>query len=89
MAAAPIYARSMKGKDQEFTKHAVSWLNGKYFETIAVPVVRDSGPPPTNSPDWAAIMKLYRMTSNWRQEHGPAPGCPGCRVPAFLLGDMA
>lgn len=86
MAATPIYAKSVRGKDQEFTKHAASWLNGKYFETVVVPSAKPI--PSTDSPDWPAIMKLYRMTSNWRQEHGPAPGLKNCRVPEELLGDM-
>lgn len=88
MIALPIYARHMIGRDQEYTKHAASWLNGKYFETIAAP--RQTVPSPnTAGPDWPTIMKLYRMTGNWKQEHGPAPGSPKCRAPANLLGDMA
>jgi hypothetical protein len=30
-------------------------------------------------------MKLYRITSNWRQEYGPAPGSKNCRVPKEFL----
>lgn len=87
MIAAPIYARSTIGHEERFTYHAASWLNGKYFETVAVPSAKPT--PSIDLPDWPAIMKLYRMTSNWRQEHGPAPGLKGCRVPKELLGDMA
>ena len=86
MIAAPIYARSVRGKDQEYTKHAASWLNGKYFETITVP--KPIQPQQTINTDWPSVMKLYRMTSNWRQEFGPAPGQRGCRVPSQYLEDM-
>lgn len=84
MVAAPIYARSQIGKDHEYTKHAASWLNGKYFETVAVPRKAESAHVQA-AIDWASIMKLYRMTSNWKQEHGPSPGHSNCRVPKELL----
>ena len=83
MIAAPIYANRMRGKDEQFTKHAAHWLHGKYFETIAVP--RPAQSIQTAPIDWASVVKLYRITSNWRQELGPAPGLPGCRVPAQFL----
>jgi len=86
MVAIPVYARSRIGKDQEYTKHAASWLNGKYFETIAVP--RPIQPQTTINIHWPSVMKLYRITSNWRQEHGPAPGMKNCRVPKEYLSDM-
>jgi len=86
MVAIPVYARSRIGKDQEYTKHAASWLNGKYFETVAVP--RPVQPQTTINIHWPSVMKLYRITSNWRQEHGPAPGMKNCRVPKEYLSDM-
>ncbi len=86
MAAAPIYANRMRGKEEQFVKHAAHWLHGKYFETICAQNI------PKNIPkvpiDWVSVMKLYRITSNWRQELGPAPGCSGCKVPKNLLGEM-
>ncbi len=88
MAAAPVYARRMRGKEQQFTKHAAHWLHGKYFETIAAPAAIHIMQSPV-TPDWPAILRLYRMTSNWKADlYGPAPGYPGCRVPAELLGEM-
>lgn len=85
MAAAPIYASSRRGKDQEYTAHAATWLNGKYFETISPPIIAKTISAP---PDWSKIMKLYWITNNWHQEHGPAPGLTGCNVPAEFLSDM-
>lgn len=86
MIAAPVYARSVRGKNQEYTKHAASWINGKYFETIAAPATVPS-PQQCTPVDWPAIMKLYRITSNWRQENGPPPRQLGCRIPQEFLLD--
>ena len=84
MIAAPIYANRMRGKDEQYTKHAAHWLQGKYFETIAA-TARPAQTTQTTPIDWASVMRLYRYTSNWKQELGPAPGFPGCRVPQEFL----
>lgn len=82
IAALPIFARGCAGKDEAYIPHCATWLNQRRFETVVVPSVK---PTPSTGPDWPAIMKLYRMTSNWRQEHGPAPGLKNCRVPKELF----
>ena len=45
-------------------------------------------PPATTATDWLSVMKLYRITSNWRQEYGPPPNSPNCRVPKEFLSEM-
>lgn len=82
--AVPIYARSRIGQEEQYTYHAATWLNGKFFETIAAPRQAVPSTKPAG-PDWSTIMKLYRMTGNWKQEYGPAPEMPGCKVPKELL----
>lgn len=77
--AAPVYARSRTGKDEEYTAHAASWLNGKYFETIGVP--RMAVPSAPVQIDWPSAVKIYRATGRWNHEFGPEPGQPGCRAP--------
>lgn len=80
MIAAPIYARSMVGKDQQFTMHAATWLNGKYFETMAVPQTRvDSPAAPVN---WAAAVRIFEATGRWNAELGGEPGSATYRGPA-------
>lgn len=77
--AGPIYARSRAGKDEEYTAHAATWLNGKYFETIGAPRVAVSAAPVTI--DWPSALKIYRATGRWNHEFGPEPGQPNYRGP--------
>jgi hypothetical protein len=77
--AAPIYAASQRGKDPQYTQHAATWLNGKYFETIAVP--RATVPAAPVQIDWPAALKIYRATGRWNVDFGPEPGQPHYRGP--------
>lgn len=77
---APIYARSRAGKDEEYTAHAATWLNGRYFETIVAP--RSAVPAPPPQIDWGSALKIYRATGRWNHEFGPEPGQSGYRGPA-------
>lgn len=85
IAALPVFARSCVGKDEGFIPHCATWLNQRRFETVVVPAPKCSHPVKV---DWSAIMRLYGMTSNWKQENGPPPGEPGCLVPAEFIGEM-
>lgn len=80
MIAAPMYARSMIGKDQQFTMHAATWLNGKYFETMAVPHTHADSP--AASVNWAAAVQIFEATGRWSNDLGPEPGKPGCKAPS-------
>lgn len=77
MIAAPIYANSMRGEPEKYTQHAASWLNGKYFETIAVPQVKAAAVPA--QVNWAAAVQIFNATGRWNTDLGPAPGRPGYR----------
>ena len=79
--ALPVFVRLMRGKEEQFIPHAATWLNQRRYETVQMPVQ----PHTTINTDWGAVMKLYRMTSNWRQEYGHPPGHPKCRVPKEFL----
>lgn len=78
--AAPIYANSMRGEHEKYTQHAASWLNGKYFETIAVPQPR--GVAPAAPVNWVAAVQIFNATGRWNQDLGPEPGKPGCKAPS-------
>jgi hypothetical protein len=81
MRALPIFVRMCRGKEEQFIPHAATWLNQRRYETVQIPVQ----PQTDINIDWAAVMKLYRITSNWHQEYGPPPGLKGCRVPQQFL----
>lgn len=82
IAAVQVFARSMAGKDERFIPHCSSWLNGKYFETVAVPTVVLA----PISFDWPTIIKLWRATSRWNDKvYGYEPGHPLCTVPPEYL----
>jgi hypothetical protein len=82
-SALVVFVSMMRGKDEQFICHAATWLNQRRYETVQIPATIQ--PQTTINTDWAAVMKLYRMTSNWRQEYGPAPGSKNCRVPKEFL----
>lgn len=82
-SALVIFARLMRGKEEQYICHAATWLNQRRYETIPVPI--GGQPLAAINIDWASVMKLYRMTSNWRQEYGHPPGHPQCRVPKEFL----
>jgi hypothetical protein len=89
IAAIPIFARQCVGKEEQYIPHLATWINQRRFETIPrPPECAMAGGPSPKPIDWSSVMRLYRITSNWRQELGPAPGNPGCRVPRHLLGEM-
>lgn len=81
IAALPTFARGCVGKEEAYIPHCATWLNQRRFETVRIA----SNNRPLGKQDWPSIMKLYRITSNWRQDWGPAPNCTGCRVPKELL----
>jgi len=78
-AVLPIFVRMMRGKDEQYIAHAVTWLNQKRFETIVIP---PSVPSPTAPQvDWAKAKRIFEATGRWSQELGPEPGAPGSRCP--------
>jgi hypothetical protein len=71
MIAAPVYAARQRGKDEQFTQHAATWLNGKFFETITAPRKAVPAAPPTV--DRAAAERIFHATGRWPAELGPEP----------------
>jgi len=84
IAAVPVYALSMRGKDEQYLPHCATWLNGKRFETVAI-APRAAVPPVVVTGNWTEILKIYKATGRWNRDLGPEPGCTGCTVPAGAL----
>lgn len=83
IAAVQVFARSMAGKDERFIPHCSSWLNGKYFETVAVAPTVVLAP---TSFDWPTIIRLWKATNRWNTGvYGPEPFTNGCKVPPEYL----
>lgn len=80
LAALPVFARMMRGKDEQYICHAATWLNQRRWETITIsnPVV----PTAPKNIDWSAVMKIYRATGRWNASFGPEPGQPGFMGPS-------
>lgn len=88
IAVIPVAVHGFAGREDSKVPHLSSWLNGHYFETLQAPVTRPLEAL-QSAVDWANVMRLYNMTSNWKADiYGPPPGRPGCRVPAELVGEM-
>ena len=85
--AKPIYVQICRTKDPDFFPACAVWLRQRRFETLldqqqigfGENAQRQAGP------DWARAVGLYKKTHNWNPAFGPAPGSPGCKVPADIL----
>jgi hypothetical protein len=76
-AVLPVFIRMMRGKDEQYIAHAVTWLNQKRFETIVIPPAVPSASAP--AVDWAKARRIFEATGRWSAELGPEPGRPGYR----------
>jgi len=86
--------------DRRFIPYPASWLNsGEYADEIPQAVAATSNgsaiklEAPTQRPetftesDWLRRLAIHKRGNAWPERHwGPAPGKPGCLVPADLLG---
>lgn len=87
------------GERSKFVKHAATWMNQRMWEEHAPPVAKSSTTngvwhPPENFDDsHGAWANRIRTARDWdagqgawsREKWGPAPGEPGCLIPADLL----
>jgi len=77
------YSRKIEGKDRQYIRtparflNAEAWLDGSDEIPASMPVDVDR---------WRKRLQSGRRLHQWSaKEWGPAPGAPGCRVPAELL----
>lgn len=78
MIAAPIYANRQRGKDEQYTQHASTWINGKYFETMAAPMAIPAAPMQI---DWPRVLQIYKATGRWNAALGGEPGTADYKGP--------
>lgn len=84
MVGLRAYAAEVAGKKPEFIRHASKFLNDESWNNVteaisAPPVVVDNAM-------WAKRLSYGRREGKWSSvQWGPAPGRPGCIVPADLL----
>jgi hypothetical protein len=99
LARTTAYAESVKAwtpERRQFIPHPATWLNsGRYLdEPDAAPAM--AGSPKIEAPtrdhttfgesDWRECLEQYQQTEKWSARYwGPAPGEPGCLVPAALI----
>lgn len=87
--AKPIYVQICRTKDPDYFPACAVWLRQRRFETLleqarATPS-SDAAAPMASRDDWLRRVGLYQKTHNWNPAFGPAPGSPGCKVPADIL----
>lgn len=80
MRVLPTFVQSMRGKEEQFIPHPVTWLNQRRFETVRVPPSVPSAPAP--EVDWDRVLRIYAATGRWNSEFGPEPGKAGYKGPA-------
>lgn len=90
--AVPIFAAAMRAESRPEDKimHFERFLNQRVYETVAAPASAISAPAgewfkTATREQWQKCLKVWRGDMNWRLAWGPAPGRPGCCVPADLL----
>ncbi|WP_313760188.1 DUF1376 domain-containing protein [Rhizobium sp.] len=84
MAGLRVFASKVAGKDQEFIRHAATFLNGESWNNFAE-VAAPPAPEAATEEDWIRRLRYGRQQSNWMTKWGPRPGLPGCLVPEHLL----
>ena len=93
--AIPLYAEMMRreGRPEDKIKHLQFWISERIYETVAAPTATAGGSiaapaywhKTATREQWVKVLQIWRMDNNWRLAWGPAPGRPGCGVPADLL----
>jgi hypothetical protein len=85
-------------EDRRFIPYPASWLNaGGYFDEPEIAIEQAPAiAAPSKSPsdfteaDWRKRLEFSAKEGKWPEtEWGPAPGKPGCLVPAALWPDTA
>lgn len=90
IAAIPLFAAEMKGREDSVIKHLERFISQRVYETYAV-VSAESNVVPlewhktATRDQWTRALKIYEMDSNWRSAWGPKPGQDGCAVPQDLI----
>lgn len=93
--AIPVYAEMMRreGRPEDKIKHLQFWISERIYETVgaaSAPGASAAAPAAdwhktATREQWTKVLQIWRMDNNWRLAWGPAPGRPGCGVPADLL----
>lgn len=88
VAGAEALARARAGQDPKFTPQAVTWLNQERWKDAALPLngTASHPTPPKDDRDAESRLRVGRDRQMWPSPRwGPAPGKPGCTIPAHLL----
>jgi hypothetical protein len=81
LASLPAYKAHLQSESWQKVKHVQGYLNGRRFETLGTDVAELETPT-----QWQKRLGHARARHEWfPAKWGPAPGVPGCRVPADLL----
>jgi hypothetical protein len=75
-------------EEPEFIPHPATWLNRDGWEDELEPGAQVTPPEERPPGFWRQALRIHQESGRWQDNLGPAPGQPGCLIPAEILAEF-